>query len=503
LVIGEDSVKTILFFLILIGCKSNFDNKQDANNPVYWQNQFLYSGLFSFSYNGSGGTGPTVPVELPTVLKYDPSDIGFTTNQIATQTSSTVEFKSTSFIKSATASPAFPAGIGFSFNGNSISCFSDCSSELKIKPTTPSTSQPFTKYSISVCNTTGGCLGTEINIRVVNVTGNVLWGQSNYATSTVTPRTASSLDTPNGIAIDSTGGLYVADTANSRVLYFPVNVQVATRVYGQINFTTVGGNNPSRSASSLSGPKYLAIDSNDGLYVSDMLNNRILYYPAGVTTATRVYGQGGSYTTNTLGAISDVGFDFITSSLSGSIALDPSNNLYVVDSSRHRVLFFPAANTTASRVYGQNGNFTTGVIDPSSNSLDNLRNPLSVFISQTGTVYIQENRSAVRILAYEANQTRASSQIFTTNFAEFINSPRGLFIDSTNGIYTMNDSGILYYKSMTATKPSFEIKLSFSGNQNAQSLSKISGFTLDSGGNILISDGVLHRSIINKYCKRK
>jgi hypothetical protein len=33
--------------------------------------------------------------------------------------------------------------------------------------------------------------------------------------------------------------------------------------------------------------------------VADQYNNRVLFYPSGSTTATRVYGQGGSFTTNT------------------------------------------------------------------------------------------------------------------------------------------------------------------------------------------------------------
>ena len=32
------------------------------------------------------------------------------------------------------------------------------------------------------------------------------------------------------------------------------------------------------------------------LYVADYVNSRVLFYPAGSTTATQVYGQGGSFT---------------------------------------------------------------------------------------------------------------------------------------------------------------------------------------------------------------
>ena len=51
------------------------------------------------------------------------------------------------------------------------------------------------------------------------------------------------------------------------------------------------------SANSLNNPYGLAVDSSGGLYVADCGNNRVLFYPAGSTTATRVYGQNGSFTT--------------------------------------------------------------------------------------------------------------------------------------------------------------------------------------------------------------
>jgi hypothetical protein len=41
----------------------------------------------------------------------------------------------------------------------------------------------------------------------------------------------------------------------------------------------------------------IALDSSGDLYVADFGNYRVLYYPSGSTTATRGYGQGGSFTT--------------------------------------------------------------------------------------------------------------------------------------------------------------------------------------------------------------
>jgi len=74
----------------------------------------------------------------------------------------------------------------------------------------------------------------------------------------------------------------------------------ATRVYGQAgSFTTLTSNKGGISADSLYNPQGIAIDSSGGIYIADRFNNRVLYYSAGSTTATKVYGQNGSFTINT------------------------------------------------------------------------------------------------------------------------------------------------------------------------------------------------------------
>ena len=50
-------------------------------------------------------------------------------------------------------------------------------------------------------------------------------------------------------------------------------------------------NNGGISADSLSGPSGVFADAT-GVYIADTSNNRVLFYPGNSTTATRVYGQG-------------------------------------------------------------------------------------------------------------------------------------------------------------------------------------------------------------------
>ncbi|MEI7557099.1 MAG: hypothetical protein WCK19_17635, partial [Chloroflexota bacterium] len=139
-----------------------------------------------------------------------------------------------------------------------------------------------------------------------DVTADKVWGQGGVfnTNNAPTPPSATSLNGSYGVAVAADGGIYIADNANNRVLYYPATNGIpdftATRVYGQGgDFTTGTNNKGTRTAISLYGPRGIALASDGGLYVADRDNNRVLYYSAGSTTATRVYGQGGDFTTGT------------------------------------------------------------------------------------------------------------------------------------------------------------------------------------------------------------
>jgi len=176
-----------------------------------------------------------------------------------------------------------------------------------------------------------------------------------------------------GVAVDNNGGgIYVSDSGSSRVLYFANDGDdVADRVYGQSdNFRSDAANNDGAghagaiSARSLSFPRGLAVDSDGGLYVADRYNSRVLYFaPDGDTTADRVYGQFGSFTS---GVINNDGSGNAGAPSADSlnhpkaVTLNGSGGVYIADSLNHRILYFaPDGDTTADRVFGQGGSFTT------------------------------------------------------------------------------------------------------------------------------------------------
>ena len=99
---------------------------------------------------------------------------------------------------------------------------------------------------------------------------------------------------------DSAGHLYVADPGNNRVLgYSDISLLItggaASIVIGQSDINSNQCNQgTTASATSLCGPQGVAVDSLGNLYVADTSNNRVLEYAtpfANDKTADNVFGQ--------------------------------------------------------------------------------------------------------------------------------------------------------------------------------------------------------------------
>ncbi|TGL18412.1 hypothetical protein EHQ47_17945 [Leptospira bourretii] len=243
------------------------------------------------------------------------------------------------------------------------------------------------------------------NNRILHFSNNssipfAVYGQPGFTSFSAGPASATTLSTPMGVTHASDGGVYTSESAYHRVLYFPAGSTTASRVYGQPDLTS---SSSGCSNIKMSSPNGMVLDSEGGLYISDNGNSRILYFPPGSTTATRVYGQP----------------DFITcgggssgpTSLSGptGLALDQSDNLFVADSGNNRVVMYPRTTQTegiaAVAVFGQfndlicsvannGGSCNAGVIGPKS-----LYSPTGIFFNKFGQLYIAD-RMNHRVLVY-------------------------------------------------------------------------------------------------------
>lgn len=224
--------------------------------------------------------------------------------------------------------------------------------------------------------------------------------------------TAGSLNYP-GRVLAVEGGLFVADSGNSRVLYYaaPVLSQgAAVRVFGQFgDFTTPIKNNDGSgtctnvgedpcgppSADNLFNPIGLAYDRAGSLYVADWINHRVLRYDAALTsdtTADVVYGQVVFDTGNPNDGGPRYGLNLPT-----DVAVDRFGRVYVADSNNHRVVVYPpipagAVSPAPLAVFGQLGDPTTTEINhglgPAMTDADGLSGPSGLAVDADGSIHV-------------------------------------------------------------------------------------------------------------------
>jgi sugar lactone lactonase YvrE len=104
------------------------------------------------------------------------------------------------------------------------------------------------------------------------------------------PATGASLFFPTGIAVDSSGDIIISDSGNNRVREFTPGGTILT-IAGGGCCGLLGDGGPA-SAAQLNGPQGLALDSIGNLYIADSANNRIRMLSAQDGTLVTLAGTG-------------------------------------------------------------------------------------------------------------------------------------------------------------------------------------------------------------------
>ena len=296
------------------------------------------------------------------------------------------------------------------------------------------------------------------------------------------PATAAQLYYPTGVAVDTAGNLYIADSVHYRIR--KVSDGVIATVAGNGEYGYSGDNGPATSAQ-LATPTGVAVDTASNLYIADAYNNRIRKVSSGVIatvagTATQGYsGDNGPASSAQLNNPTGV-------------AVDAAGSLYIADSNNNRVRRVTggliATVAGGGNVLGDNGPATSA----------QLSDPYGVAVDASGNLYIGDNANGrVRKVANGVITTVAGGILLGNNSpavgSQMIH-PLGVAVDSAGNLYIADSDNNLVRKVAKGvmTTVAGNGTSGFSGDNgpatNAQ-LDLPQAVAVDSAGNLYIADG--------------
>ncbi len=200
--------------------------------------------------------------------------------------------------------------------------------------------------------------------------------------------TSTQINNPSGLALDSAGNLYIADTSNNLVRKVTASTGIITRVAG-LGGTTDSGDGGLAVNAQLNNPQGLALDAAGNLYVADSGNYRIRKITASGLIST-VAGSSNGYSGD--GGLATKAK--ITNAK--GVAVDTAGNIYIADTSNSRIRKV-TTDGTITTIAGT-GAFNYGG-DGGPANLAKFWFPAGVAVDGSGHVYVADTQNyRIRLL---------------------------------------------------------------------------------------------------------
>ncbi|GAB3960732.1 hypothetical protein GCM10028805_58610 [Spirosoma harenae] len=306
--------------------------------------------------------------------------------------------------------------------------------------------------------------------------------------------TSANLASPQGIALDGSGNLYIADSENHRVRKVSASGIIST-VAGDGN-ASFSGDGGAATAASLKKPTGVAVDGSGNLYIADSENHRIRKVAGGIITTivgsgtASFSGDGGLSTTATLNK-------------PVSVTVDGSGNLYIADLENHRIRKVVISTGIITTVAGNGTADFSG--DGGVATAASLHNPRGVTVDGVGNLYIaDQSNHRIRMVSGGIISTVAGNG--TPNFtgdggaatAATLYSPAGLILDAGGNLYIADQSNYRIRKVSAGTISTIAGNgtESYGGDGGAATSASIFspfGVVVDGGNNLYIADQRNHR----------
>jgi uncharacterized protein (TIGR03437 family) len=221
--------------------------------------------------------------------------------------------------------------------------------------------------------------------------------------------TSAQINSPDGLALDSAGNLYIADFSNNAVRKVTPGGMITT-VAGT-GFAGYAGDGGPAAQAQLNGPAGVALDSSGNLYIADSGNHVVRRISGG--TITTFAGNGISATSGDGGLATAASLAVPT-----ALATDSQGNLYIADTSANRIRLV----TSGGLIVSIAGTGAPGYSGDNGPALSAQFNGLSaISLDPSGNIYIADSaNNAIRLMQLDSPVPSAGA---VTNAASSLTGP--------------------------------------------------------------------------------
>ena len=268
---------------------------------------------------------------------------------------------------------------------------------------------------------------------------------------------SATLDDPGAVALDGAGNLYIADSGNNAIRVITAATGVINTIAGNSKGTVCGGSSDAvgdgcaATQATLNQPEGVTLDASANLYIADTSNHRIREVNAATGVIATIAGNGFTNANGTGGYNGD-GITAMSAELNFpyAVAFDTAGNMYIPDSANHRIRVVMAvggaitpASTISTLAGTGNAGATACTATPVAASQADVWSPSGVAVDAAGNVYIAETQNAA--IRKVSAATGLISTLAENGCGDFyagglfqqvqLYGPVGLFLDGSGDLY--------------------------------------------------------------------
>lgn len=263
-------------------------------------------------------------------------------------------------------------------------------------------------------------------LRINTATSVTTWmgGKSGTAGFSDGTGSAALFNSPSGIAVDSAGNIFVADSGNHAIRRISAGSGATSTLAGT---GKSGSTNGSTKVAQFYNPCGVAVDASGNIYVGDTYTHRIR-----LLTKTTVSTYAGSTVGFADGTLTTAKFKYPY-----HVALGPNGRLFVADYGNNRIRMI-----SGTKVSTLAGNGSQGHKDGSASSAM-FYMPRGVAVGSSGKVYVGDySNHRVRVISYGTVSTLAGVGTYGTVDGSALtakfHTPHGVAVHSSGKIYVVD-----------------------------------------------------------------